>query len=82
MKTTWINDDYENTHGRSPKGTGRWAFRAAAGDGNGSWTDLFGGEPAFFTGTFTAAKRAVKEASQVEARTIGAARELVIETLG
>ena len=82
MKKSHSNRDYENTHGKSPKGRGSWAFKVSVYATNRGWTDL-GIHFASSNLTLAQARKETQDWAAQEARaTIGGATEVQTETLG
>jgi hypothetical protein len=79
MKTTFRNDSYINSHGKNPKGFGRWIFEVVFSDCLGSYCN---GEMIEATGTFAAAKKSAKQQALAEAKTIGTCREVFLDVQG
>ncbi len=58
--TKFTTRQFERTHGRKPKGFGSWAFQATTSET--AFDSELTGEIQFFTGTFTEARAAAKQA--------------------
>ena len=74
MKTTTLTRQFENSHGRKPRGDGLWIMSLQISDGRGSWCS----EQFEHHGTLTEAKQAARQHIKTSC---GRAKELIIDVL-
>ena len=77
MKVSHVGTDYQNSHGKRPRGWGMWMFRVSVYAPGRGWTDLGDFTE---TGNWGEAFRAVRTRVLSEARSIGGATEVQVVT--
>lgn len=68
MKVKFNVESYVASHGRAPRGTGRWLFDMVGSNERGASTAF---EMFSVYGSYTEAKRAARERARVEAAAVG-----------